>query len=202
MEIVINNETYNLHSVDNSNYDDYKELLSTTNICDKIFISNTYEELSYSMLEEPDFVGFFLTDTNNTNIYVSVVVDLTCSVIKDKYTSLNFTNSVEISLLCANYNNRVIGLTKFFFNLVINQYIPTYKSNIDKIYLRIAMGSTNQQAINFYLKVGFDLVEEKSSLMMYNYSKGGMHKKNKSKRKKRNKKNTKKIKIRRTKHYS
>jgi len=180
--IKINDINYNLHIITNFNYQTYGMLLEKQHICDTRFISNEYERLSYGALEDVEsYIGFFLTNANNTVLYISSIVDLNCSGIKDE--SLDVTNAVEIVLLCANYNERVIKLTENLFNLLINDYIPKYKNNVSKIFLRIAKGIDNTTAFDFYLKIGFKFITK--NLMEYTYHYGG--KRNKIKRKKQTK---------------
>lgn len=183
MNIQINDVSYNLHIIDKTNYTSYENLLETQYICDTVFISNLYENLSYSSLNTDGFVGFFLTNTDNNLLYISAIVDLNCSSIVDVYTSIDFSNAVDIILFCANDKRRVMGLTKSFFKLLINDYIPNYKPGVNKIYLRVAKGMYNVSAVDFYSKLGFNLIF--NNLMEYKYYVGG---KKKFKRKRNSKK--------------
>jgi hypothetical protein len=169
MNININNAIYNLHIIDENNYEMYKPLLQSINICNTEFISKSYEQMSYDALEFEGYVGFFLTSVDNNFMYISCIVDLNCSGVKENYGLFDETNVVEITLLCSNYKKRVIGLTKSFFNLIIDDYITVYKKNVEKILLRIAKGINNTSAFDFYSKIGFRLISK--NIMEYNYSK-------------------------------
>lgn len=124
MNITFDNLKYNIHTVDKNNYSFYNNILDLEhlNICNKNVISKSYEFFSYASLEEDGYLGFFITDLlNDINIYASLIVDINCSQIREKVYD-NIDNSVEVVLLCSNFNKRISGLTSVFFEFVIKKY--------------------------------------------------------------------------------
>ena len=173
MNIEINNKDYNLHIISLYNYKKYEKVLEQMNICDTKYISNNYENASYSVLEYEGYVGFILTNTSNTIVYISLIIDINCSTLNYRSGILDTEKAVEISLLCANKEQRVIGLTKSFVNIIIRKYIPQLKKNVNKIYLFVSKGiDMNKSAFDFYSKIGFNPAEY-TNLMEYNYPIGG-----------------------------
>jgi hypothetical protein len=170
--ITFNNILYNIHIVNEQNYELYEKKLDKMYICDNKIISKGYENLSYSSLSEDGYIGFFISNTNNSIIYSSLIVDLNCSQISNKIDE-NVDNSVEIVLLCSDTKNRVKNLTTYFFNYIINNVINQYKPNVNNILLYVSKGDSNQHAINFYNKNGFESIE--NNIMKYSYS-GGKNK--------------------------
>ena len=190
MNISLNNSNYNLHIIDENNYNVYEPFLSNTFICNKDYISKSYEKLSYESLELDGYYGFFLTDITNKQIFVSTIIDIECSQIKENLNTIDTSNSVEIVLLCANYAFQIPGLTQSFFRLLINNYIPKYKPNIKTLLLKVAEGSdNNSRAYNFYSKIGFTLINK--NIMKYNYKIGGKRKRKTNKKYKKHRKSRK-----------
>ena len=74
MDIIINSEQYKIHIVNKSNYKMYGNRLDNTYICDTNFVSNSYENLSYSLLEYDNYLGFFLSNISNSTLYVSAIL--------------------------------------------------------------------------------------------------------------------------------
>lgn len=103
MNVNINNSMYNLHIIDEHNFDKYEKVLSKVEICDRNYISQFYEKTSYEVLD--GYIGFLLTDVNNINIFNTCIIDVNCSQIKENTNyEIDINDSVEIVLLCANYN--------------------------------------------------------------------------------------------------
>lgn len=159
-QLVIEDKTYTIHIVDNTNYDMYSSMIEQLNICSKEFISNSYEMLSYDALSEPGYVGCFIT--NNSSVFSSLIIDLHCVDIKNKLTnsSLITNDTVSISLLCSNMTNRIPKLTTTFVRFVINNIIRLYKPSVNQVILYVAKGKDNHQAISFYTKLGFTFIEQ------------------------------------------
>lgn len=59
MYITLNNRKYALLIVTHKNFDQYENVLASIALCDRAFISEGYEALSYSILEEENYAGFF-----------------------------------------------------------------------------------------------------------------------------------------------
>lgn len=190
MNVNINNSMYNLHIIDEHNFDKYEKILSKIEICDRKYISQFYEKTSYEVLELDGYVGFLLTDINNMNLFNTCIIDVNCSQIKENTNDeIDINDSVEIVLLCANYKMSVSGLTKSFFDIIIDSYIPQYKKNVKKILLKVAKNEDNNRAINFYLKIGFTPLI--ANIMIYNYKNVGGKKRHQYNSKKRYKNITK-----------
>jgi hypothetical protein len=186
MEIInleYNNVPYNLHIVDSSNYDEYKYLLPKINICDPAYLDSSYELLSYSSIQDADndFVGLFLTDANNSIAYVSMIVDLECNQYKEIILENGYSidNSVELTLLCSNYKQRIAGLAKYTMNYVINNVLKIYKLKLKNIFLYVGKGiETNKIAYNFYIALGFKpLLDDHPDILIYTFSGGKNNKK-------------------------
>jgi len=174
------NNSYIIHVINNNNYNYYKTILENLNICSPEFISNNYESLSYDMLSEPGYTGFFLTDIKSTIIYSSLVADLECAQLEDKITDKNLLeNAVSIIILCSNMNKRIPKLTSSFFQFIIQKLIPKYKTNIKRILLYVTKEDDNPIAISFYKKLGFHFVE--NYIMSTSYQGGVKRKKLKGK---------------------
>jgi hypothetical protein len=182
MNVIINDKPYNLHFVNKKNFAKYESLLDSTYICDKKFITSSYENLSYNSLGEDGYLGFFISNTDNTIIYASIVIDLNCSQIRDKLeTEESLDNAVEIVLLCSNSLERIPGLTTQFFRNIINNVLPRYKLGIERILLYVARGEINPGAISFYTNLGFRTIDR--NIMEYRYNRfGGKIKRRKSKK--------------------
>ena len=173
MNVTINNFMYNLHIIDEHNFDKYEKVLNKVEICDRNYISQFYEKTSYEVLELDGYVGFLLTDVNNINLFNTCIIDVNCSQIKENMNDrIDLSDSVEIVLLCANHKIPVSGLTKSFFDIIIKSYIPQYKKNVKKILLKVAKNEDNKRAIHFYLKVGF--IPLNANIMIYNYNNSGI----------------------------
>lgn len=165
----IEDNLYLIHIIDNTNYKYYKSILESVNICSTNFISNSYETLSYDALSEHGYIGCFVTNTDNSIIFSSLVINLECVDIKDKITNaelLEDDDAISISLLCSNINKRIPRLTYLFVQFVINKIIPLYKPNVKHILLYVAKGKENQQAISFYKKIGFEFVFNEHNIMI------------------------------------
>lgn len=181
MNFVYNNASYNLHIITNINYDKYAPLLQTLQICNSAFVSKSYESITYDMLSEPGYVGFFCTNIYNTDVYLSLVIDLTCAQIMDKITdtsdsngssnmtNININNSIEIVMLCSNANNHIKGLTYFICNLFINKYVKIFKPTCEYILLFVAKKQINPHAISFYMSLGFTNLTN-NGIMVYKYA--------------------------------
>jgi hypothetical protein len=155
----MNNKQYNIHKVDSKNYDNYHPMLEQLNICSPDFISKSYEFLSYDMLSEPAYIGFFLSDIANSIIYSSLIIDLQCEQLINKLNDPTLIeNAVCVGMVCANVKSRVPKLTSGFVEYVMKQIIPTYKPNVTHILLYVAKESQNTRAIDFYKKLGFHFV--------------------------------------------
>lgn len=73
MNITINNNDYNLHVVTKTNFASYVNILTYTNICDPMFISKTYEQLSYDLLQDDGYIGLLLFNKTNEIIHNSYI---------------------------------------------------------------------------------------------------------------------------------
>lgn len=192
MNITINSNIYKIHMVNKTNYHMYETLLTNTNICDVVFVKKSYENLAYTALEYDGYVGFFLSNTNNTVLYVSAIFDLNCSQLQDKLDNISVQNNhaIELTMLCSNARERISGLTSDFLKYLLN-YIPKYKPNIHRIYLYIAQGSINTRALSFYTKIGFKEIQP--NIMEYRYVHEGGKKRKQSKKYTKSKKHKKNI---------
>lgn len=178
MNILIDNKNYNLHIIDEKNFNKYENYLNKISICNSSYISSSYEKLSYTLLELYGYIGFILTDVTNVNVFISCIIDIDCSQIKENVENIDLYDSVEIVLLCSNYELRIPGLTKTFFNIIIQNYIPKYKPDIKNLLLKVAQGTNkNVRAYNFYLTIGFKILNK--SIMIYNYNTVGGKKRRK-----------------------
>ena len=178
MNILIDNKNYNLHIIDEKNFNNYKNYLNKISICNSSYISSSYEKLSYTLLELYGYIGFILTDVTNVNVFISCIIDIDCSQIKENVENIDLYDSVEIVLLCSNYELRIPGLTKTFFNIIIQNYIPKYKPDIKYLLLKVAQGTNkNVRAYNFYSTIGFKILNK--SIMIYNYNTVGGKKRRK-----------------------
>jgi hypothetical protein len=172
MDITLNNQQYLLLIVNEDNYSQFSKLINTYTICNPTFISNSYEKMTYSLLEYDNYIGIFLLDKTKPIIYSSLVIDINCEQIEDKLETLGYSvsESVEITLLCSNYVNHIKGLTFYFLTYVINSVIKYYKPNCKNIFLTVSKGTENEKAITFYTSIGFQPIG--TNIMMYTY-KGG-----------------------------
>jgi hypothetical protein len=200
MNIIPFGDKYNIHIIDSTNYPKYELFLSKITICDPTYLSKSFEMLSYSSLEDENNIGFFLTNKTNDILYSSVLLDLECSkneevIIEHGY---SLEECSEITLLCANYKKREPGLTGKFVNFLINNMIRKYKPTTKYIFLYVAQTiENNPNAYNFYVKMGFTLLSDNKSVMIYTY-KGG--KKRKTYKHKTNKNKTNKYKTNKSKY--
>lgn len=156
MEILLHGQKYLFHTIHHKNYNKYKKLLHFT-ICDVKYITKTYELNAYKILEDDGFVGFFLTDLENSIIYCSIIFDLQCIQIEKYIYENGFTinECAVIALLCSNQKHRVRELTTYFISYILKNEIQKYKHSIEFILLNVSYGETNQRANAFYKKVGF-----------------------------------------------
>jgi len=191
LNLEYNKIKYNLHIVDSTNYNIYESLLKKINICDPVFLDKTYESLSYLSIEDENSIGFFLSDTNNTNIYSSTIVDLDCNKNKDEILNNGYliVNSVELTLLCSNYKQRIPGLTKYFINYVISNLLKIFNPSIKYIFLHVGKGiEFNRHAYEFYVNIGFKPLSTNSpEILLYSYNGGKNKNQKRSKSKKQNK---------------
>jgi hypothetical protein len=171
-EVTINNEQYFLLKVDEHNYKTYVDFFKYT-ICNTDYITNFYEVTAYSLLEEPNYIGLFLLDNTKTIVHISLIINTVCEEISDKIKKLGYPldSSVEITLLCSNYKNRIPGLAHYFLTYVINNLIPIYKEGCEYIFLIVAQGNHNKRALSFYDSIGFQTILHNSMIimMMYKY---------------------------------
>lgn len=171
--IRFNDKDYNLHLVDSQNIQLYEPILKQLSVCDPNVISKSTEKLSYASLNEAGYYGFFISNTMNTVIYNSAIVDIDCSQIGDKLIDndiddIDIIHSVELVLLCSNLNKRVKGLTAFLLNFIID-YVIVLNPLCQNILLYVAKGETNTTAGDFYKKIGFESL--KGNFMAYIYKK-------------------------------
>lgn len=197
MNITIDSKSYNIHMVNNTNYDLYKNVLDNAYVCDDDFVKKNYENLAYSALEYEGYLGFFLTDVNHSILYVSAIFDFNCSQIQSKLNNnINLENTVELTMLCSNTKERIYGLASNFLTIILSDYIPRYKPDIEYVLLYVAQGLSNKKALSFYIKMGFK--EILPNIMEYTYTLHQGGKKRKYTNKNRKNKNTKKYKPRNT----
>ena len=198
MDITIDSNQYKLHIVDYKNYKMYGKRLNNTYICDATFVSNSYEHLSYSLLADEGYLGFFLSDLTNSILYVSIVFDLNCSQIRDKLKDYgSIEDAVELTILCSNMTERIRGLATEFLNIVLSDFIPRYKPSVKHILLYVAQGVLNPGASSFYSKLGFTNIQP--NIMEYTYGskvKGGnkrKYRKQKTRRRKIRRRKTRRV---------
>ena len=117
---------------------------------------------------------------NKTNeiLYTIAIFDLNCSQIEDKLDDYgSFDKTIELTLLCSNSKERIVGLTRGLMDIILLHFIHKYKPNIKSVVLYVAKGEANK-AMDFYKTLGFK--EIKSNVMEYLYTtKGGKMKKSK-----------------------
>lgn len=168
------NLNLNLHIINSNNYNEYSSLLDNSNICDPEFLDALYENLSYLSIEDENVIGFFVTDKNNKNVYVSMVIDLDCNQLLDKIKKYNYLKdeTIEINLLCSNYKQRIPGLTNYVVKYIFQNLLKKYKPSVKHIILYVGKGSThNQKATNFYYNLGFkNIADNVQNLLVYSYS--------------------------------
>lgn len=200
INIIQLNDKYNIHVVTENNYNLYERFIEHANICDPIFLSKSFEQLSYASLEDSEkFIGFFLTNKNNKKLHNSMIIDLDCTKNQEAIIEFGYElqDSVEIVLLCANDKIRISGLTTEFVNFVLENIINQYKPNVKHVFLYVAQGikTENTRAFMFYNKLGFtSLSEESPNIMVYTYKAGAKRKqRSKSKSKKTNQRKRKRI---------
>jgi len=188
MNIIDFDDHYNIHVVNTHNYHFYERFLEDLNVCDPNFLSKSFEELSYMSLEDADnYIGLFLTDKTNKNLYTSMIIDVDCEKNKEAIIEhgYNLNESCEVVLLCTNNTIRIPRLTTQFVNFVFANLIKLFKPTTKNIFLYVAQGlKDNHHAFMFYNKLGFvSLSDDNPNIMIYTY-KGG---KRKYKRRKTNK---------------
>jgi hypothetical protein len=141
--------------INKDNYNEYETILENVNICDRNYISNNYEKLSFLSLEEDNYTGIFIKDENN-NINAFMIVDYNCNQIIEKINLPNLNNilnkSIEIMLVCSNFYLKKKGLIREMLNLLINFLL---ENNPEKNYIMLSTCKTNEQAIKFYKRFGF-----------------------------------------------
>ena len=169
MNFNFEDKKYNLHIVDNFNYNEYIDFFNNQFICDTNYISQNYEFLMYSILEDPGCVGFFISNKENKIIYLSLIVDIDC--VQSDNINVDESNSIIISLLCSNHLDRQPRLTFYFMNYFIHNLILNYKPDLKNIYLSVAKKRNNKNAIKFYTSIGFK--ELNNGHMKYTFTKGG-----------------------------
>lgn len=160
---VLYGEKYNIHTVTHHNFHLYHELISQR-ICATNIFSGDYETLTYESLEFDNYIGFFLTNHDNTVLHTSLIVDLTCEHLEGK-TSISTTDFACIALLCSNLSVRVRQLTTHFVKHVIAQMLPLHTSK-RKLMLYVTKGETNKSAVSFYEKLGFQFANDSSNIML------------------------------------
>ena len=174
MEITFNKKKFLLHIVNEDNFLQYSQMLTNINICDKKFITKSYETMSYEVLEDEGYYGFFITDLTNHKLYCSCIIDINTNQITNKITekikNYSTANSVEITLLCSNKLERIYGLTKYLLNEVITKFIKIYKPQTDKIILSVANKLINPEAVLFYEKFGFKTIKGLDDIMEFDLS--------------------------------
>lgn len=171
--------------IDYSNYDQYESWLENLSICDEDIISNSLEQLNYMILDDKHegYIGYFVTNEHNDVISVIICQNYIehDDKIPNKYKNIiNNPLYFKISLICTNYNKKIKYLTLELLKFIFNNYIQSFGKT--KAILFLAKPEINQNALNFYTKFGFNLIDDKG-LMIYNNSTGGKkNKKNKSKK--------------------
>jgi hypothetical protein len=178
MHVNFNNKEYNLHIVNKSNFELYESFLDDINICNSELIKQSYEKVSYLSLDEDGYFGFFVTDLDNSTIFMSIIININCNQISNKLTAdmlnnIDINNSVEIILVCSNEMKRKRGLATYMMNKMITQFIPSFLPNCKHILLYVANRERNENATNFYINLNFGFVKENEKIMIYNYQNGG-----------------------------
>lgn len=134
------------------NYDENEELLKKVSICDRDFISESYERLNYWSLENHNYIGFFIMN-NKGRVISSVVLNIKKDLEDDhKYVGISFPKSktvIEITMVCSNKRHRITGATKELM-LEILEYF-----NKKNLVLSVAYYVKNPNAAKFYEKLGF-----------------------------------------------
>lgn len=185
------NDVYTIHVVTRANYAMYEPFLDKANICDPLFLSRSFEELSYSSLEDnPHTIGLFVTDKRNTQLHCSMVLDTGCEKNKDAIlgAGYNLNESIEIVLLCANNAIRTPGLTTQFVRFVFDRLLLRINPNAKHVFLYVAKGTDNAHAYSFYTKLGFSALADPHVMVHNLVSQGGKSKQRKKQGKSKNRK--------------
>lgn len=155
-----------MNIVDFTNYEQYKQYLGKTNICDPIFIHRSYELLSYAMMEEKDITGLFVTkhdENNNGTIILSLVINFTPEM---DQVSIDTDFMAELLLLCSNQGKRI---PKSARETILALQAIFAKWNMSMI-LRVAKGNDNPHASKFYENLDFSPLNDTKSTLLWSPS--------------------------------
>lgn len=141
-----------IHKVDHTNFFKYEQLLHNIGICDRTWLSRSFEALNYAMLDEEGFEGYFLVDESHHDVYASVIFDLRCV---NQHIPIHEPNSACIGMLCRSFSKPVQNLTATFLSEIIHNWFYKAHPEIRKLFLIVAGTDNNQRAISFYQKFGF-----------------------------------------------
>lgn len=142
--------------VDHKNYQLVKPFVKHFRICDRDIISEGFEKMSYSVLADEDFIGFFLIHPATHECAVSVIIDLNASSSGTKleaagYHGLSLVDFTEITLICSNASARVKGAATALVKLIITT-LCTHQKNV---ILWVANPTKNARSFQFYEGLGF-----------------------------------------------
>ena len=114
-------------------------------ICDPKILSNNFEKLALSTVEDDDYIAF--TYEKEGIVYSIAIFNL--EVTHD----MENVRAAELIMLCSNYEYRVKGITRQLLNAAI-RYIKHYHPDITTILVQVA---DNANTVKFYTTFGFKL---------------------------------------------
>ena len=156
-----------LNIVDSRNFMQYKDYLGNINICNPDFIKETYELLSYAMLQDEGNIGIFLTKHENSSfdIVVSLIINTEPDVDMKEMLSRDTVKEtlIEVILLCSNWKKRVYYAAKQILQ-VLQAVFELHNKNM---ILKVAKGIDNENALMFYKELGFYPIKNMKSTLLW-----------------------------------
>lgn len=142
--------------VDHTNYQLVKHKIKQYRICQRDIISEGFEKMTYSVLGDEDFLGFFLIHRHSLECAVSLIIDLHASSSGSKLEAAGFHNLSlvdfsEITLLCSNSQARVKGAARELMTLLLSVLCSHQRNTI----LWVANADRNPRPFQFYADLGF-----------------------------------------------
>lgn len=166
MNITVNGNEYWLHQVDKRNAIFYSNILNKLNVCDRRAISREYEQISYDMLQEDGYIGFFISNLQQTQIYGTIIIDVDCNQVADKLPENMVKNTVEMVLVCSNVANKIKRVMFETMRYLLQYVVPNLKSK--HVTKHVALKNAN--AIRFYTSLGFQPTQH-NNVMIYSFAK-------------------------------
>lgn len=158
--LTVDGRDYRVHVVDESNFDQHEAALERLAVCDETYISRSYEAISYTSLQLPGYVGFFLTDAKGQTPLASLILDLGCDQLLDRMgAAAAQAPAVCIALLCAHPKHKVPNLTAAFVAHTLRTQAPRHKPGVQQVLLYVSKGRANTTAVRFYQRLGFQFVK-------------------------------------------